>query len=329
VSGTYDVLGIMGGYQGAAALTAACQLGVFDALADGPLGHDEVAAMLATDTSATRALLDALVGLDLLRASQPADGAYALTDDGRRLTAGGDLRLVAMKEAFFARVWLDLGESVRTGKARIAPWTERLVADPDQSRAFLRALVVLARETGLDVTALPGVIEGARVADLGGGLGSYAVPLAEAGAQVTLVDLPTVTAWAHEELDDLDPDVRDRITLAPVDLLAPGAADRIGAGYDLVVLSHLLHEFDDAGCATVLAAARTITCPGGRVAVFELPGDPESPIGPMFDLMMKVETGASARRLGEVVALLERAGLTEIQVSADHPLPHGVVVGTR
>lgn len=332
MSGVFDVLDAMTGYQSAALVTAAVQLGIFDALAAGPLDAATVADRVGADPSASRALLDALVGHDLLvRSPTGAADGYALTDDGRRLTVGGDLRLVALKEAFFARVWLELAESVQTGKPRIAPWTVRLVAEADQSLLFLRALVVLARETGLDATTVPGVAPGARVADLGGGLGSYSVPLASAGADVTLVDLPTVIGWADAELASLPAADRGRITLAGVDLLAPDAATRIGAGFDVVLLSHLLHEFDDADCATVLAVARAIVRPGGRVVVFELPGDPGDPpgaFGPMFDLMMRVETPGRARRLAEFVDLLRAAGLADVHVSPDHPLPHGVIVGT-
>ncbi|MBX6388803.1 MAG: methyltransferase domain-containing protein [Frankia sp.] len=350
----FDVLDLVTGYQGAAVVTAACRLGVFDALDAGPLPAPQVAARLGTDPSATRALLDALAGHGLLAseagpvdagtgepgpseqtACAAGDGGgrwYRLTDDGRRLTADGDLRLVAVKEAFFARVWLGLADSIRAGRPRLAPWADRLAGDPEQARAFLRALVVLARETGLDVATLPGVTPGARVADLGGGLGSYALPLARAGAVVTLVDLPDVIAWADAELTGTAPEVRARITLTPADLLAPDAVARIGAGHDLVLLSHLLHEFADADAATVLGVAHAVTRPGGQVVVFELPGDPGPPpgvFGPMFDLMMRVETPGRARRRTELVALLRSAGLADVHVSAAHPLPHGVVIGTR
>ena len=67
----------------------------------------------------------------------------------------------------------------------------------------------------------------------------------------------------------------------------------------------------------------------GRIVVFELPGDPPGAFGPMFDLMMRVETPGRARHLAELVALVEDAGFTDVRVSVEHPLPHGVVVGMR
>jgi Dimerisation domain/O-methyltransferase domain len=326
--GVFDVIDLMTGYQAAATLTAAARLGVFDLLADGPRLADEAATLLALDPLATRALLDSLVGLRLLTVD---DDLYSVTPMSARLTHAGDLRLVAEKEAFFARAWLDLEESVRSGEPRLGPWASRLVSDPAQAREFLRALLVLADETGPDLARL--VAPGMRVADLGGGLGAYAVRLAAAGASVTVADLPPVAQWCAEEVPrrvaalGLGAEVAELVTVRPVDLLTDAAVPALGTGYDVVLLSHLLHDLTDDDCLQVLRLAATIVAPGGRVVVFELPGDPPGAFGPMFDLMMEVETPGRARRLAELVELLEDAGLVGVAVDPSYSLPHGVVVG--
>ncbi|MGY4709162.1 methyltransferase [Mycolicibacterium sp. CBM1] len=324
--GVFDVIDTMTGYQPAAALTAAARLGVFDVLGDAPLPADAVTERLGTEPLATRALLDALTGLGLLTVDS---GRYQAVPVARRLRADGDLRLIAEKEAFFANAWLSLADSVRTGRPRLDPWRTRLAADPDQVREFLRALIVLARETGPDLTRLPGVGPGAKIADLGGGLGSYAAPLAAAGARVTLIDLPPVAAWARDHLAEFG--VGEMVDVREVDLLASGAADRAGTegGYDVVLLSHLLHDLDDTDCAAVLQVSAALCRPGGQVVVFELPGDPPGTFGPMFDLMMRVETAGRARRSEEFIELLRAAGLTDVHESSDYQRPHGVFIATR
>lgn len=319
----FDVIDLMTGYQQAAALHAGATLGIYDVLAAGPATASEVASRAGTDPSATLALLDSLVGMQLLTVS---GGAYASTPMSDRLASGGDLRLIAEKESFLAGVWLSLADSVRTGTPQLDPWHQRIADDPEQVRTFLQALVVLARETGPDLTQLPGFAPGVRIADFGGALGSYSVPLAAAGASVTLADLPAVIGWAEEELASVDTDVRSHITLTPVDLLAPDAAKSLGIEYDIVLLSHLLHDLDDDDCATVLALARSIARPGGLVAVFELPGDPPGSFGPLFDLMMRVETPGRARRIDELMGLLTAAGLTDVR-QGGYSLPHAVVLG--
>lgn len=328
--GVFDVIDLLTGYQQAALLTAASRLGVFDLLGAGPASSEQVASRLACEPLAVRALLDSLAELRLLRT---VDSGYAVTPAGRRLASDGDLRLVAEKEAFFARVWLDLADSVRTGEPRIDPWRQRLADDPEQCLNFLRALVVLATETGIDATRLPGVRPGARVLDVGGGLGAYAVPLAEAGCEVTLVDLPEVCAWVSSELSarGVAPEVQSRVRVLPVDLFAEGAAEALAVdgGYDLVLVSHLLHDLNDDDCAVVLSLVAGLVAAGGHLAVFELPGQGPGAFGPMFDLMMRVETAGRARRLDELVSLVAAAGLSEVRVDERFALPHGVVVGTR
>ena len=244
--GVFDVIDMMTGYQPAAALTAAARLGVFDVLTDAPLPADAVAARLGTEPLATRALLDALTGLGLLGTD---DGGYTAAPVARRLGRDGDLRLIAEKEAFFAEAWLSLADSVRTGRPRLDPWRSRLAAEPEQVRRFLEALVVLARETGPDLTRLPGVGPGVRIADLGGGLGSYAVPLAAAGAPGTLVHLPnpsynpnlpvsvTNSRYAYQGFplfnpNDPDPARRGRVLV-----------DAAGRSYVNPVAQRILREF--------------------------------------------------------------------------------------
>lgn len=311
---------LMTGYQAAAALTAASRLGIFDLAAREPSTAAGIAAELGTDPGVTLSLLDSLVGLGLL---ERRESRYAVTALSARLGSAGDLRPVAEKEAFFARAWLDLADTVRTGRPRIAAWEERLVTDPDQCRDFLRALVVLATETGPDLTAL--VEPGARVVDLGGGLGSYAVPLARAGAEVRLVDLPAVADWARADVADTA-----GVTVEAVDLTGPGALAALGPGSaDVALVSHLLHDYDDDVALRLLRLAREVVREGGTVIVFELPGDPGEgaleTFGPMFDLMMRVETPGRARRVDELTALLGAAGFSSVE-RTEHPLPHAVLL---
>lgn len=321
----FDVIDIMTGYQQSAALAAAVQLGVFDELAERPLDAEELASALGATPLGIRALLDSLVGLSVLSRH---DGIYHAGPVASRLRASGDLRLVAEKEAFFARVWLDLAESIRTGRPQLDPWQARIRSDPDQAKRFLRALVVLADQTGPDLAQLPGFVAGAKIADLGGGLGSYAVPLAAAGGNVTLFDLPQVISWAKAEISvssSFEPP-SDRLSFIACDLLASPLNPEIDDEYDIVLLSHLLHDLDDEDAVRVLRVARQICAPSGQVAVFELPGDPPGSFGPLFDLMMQVETRGRARRVDELAGLMQEAGLQDVSLVKKFARPHAVLI---
>lgn len=336
-TGAADVPGLLDvltGYQGAAVVAAACRTGLLDALAATPAPADDLAARVGLAPGPTRALLDALVGLGLAVASDADDAGDAGDADDAgpargysaaglvgRLRSGGDLRAVVDKEAFFARLWTGLDTTLRTGRPLLPPWRERLATTPDVARRFLEALVTLAAETGPDLTALTELGPGRRVVDVGGGLGSYAVPLALAGAAVTLVELPAVAGWARDRLAG-----GPAVTVVAADALAEPACGVEPGSADAVLLAHVLHDLDDDDARTLLARAHEALRPGGSVVVVEIPG--EGAYGSVFDLMMRVETPGRARTAAELHALLTGAAMVDVR-DAPYPRPVLVTVGRR
>jgi len=101
------------------------------------------------------------------------------------------------------------------------------------------------------------------IVDVGGGTGGFAVPLAEAGHRVTVVDaspdaLAALTRRAAEA------GVAERVTAVQgdgdrlADLVAPGSAD-------LVLCHSLLEVVDDP--SSVVSAVAGVLCPGGAASV--------------------------------------------------------------
>lgn len=102
-----------------------------------------------------------------------------------------------------------------------------------------------------------------RVVDVGGGSGGWAVPLATAGCQVTVVE-PNPNALATLHRRAIEERVADRITViaddvdALTELVPPSSAD--------LVLAHgLLEVVDDPAAAA--AALASVVAPGGAVSV--------------------------------------------------------------
>jgi len=156
----------------------------------------------------------------------------------------------------------------------------------------------------------------ARVLDVGGGSGTWAVPLAVAGCDVTVVD-SSANALAVLRSRAREAGVADRIRAVQADVDA--LAD-IAGGADLV-LGHGLLEYVDDPAAAVRALA-TATAPGGAVSVLvagrwaavlgrvvagrvaearRLIADPAGRWGPGDPLLRRMDTD-------EVRTLLERDG---------------------
>ena len=133
------------------------------------------------------------------------------------------------------------------------------MADPSTSRRALR--------TGLVWTALRRVLDekggSLDVLDAGGGTGGFAVPLAELGHTVTVVDQSPDSLAALERRAN-EAGVADRVRAVQGDLdnLAAVAPD---ASFDLVLCHSVLEHVDapDKAMAAVAAALR----PGGTASV--------------------------------------------------------------
>jgi S-adenosylmethionine-dependent methyltransferase len=167
-----------------------------------------------------------------------------------------------------------------------------------------------------------------RVLDLGGGSGGLAVPLAELGHDVTVVD-PSPNALAALERRAADSGVADRVTGRQGDADTP--AFETGETFDLVCCHGVLEVVDDptaalAGTAAVLTPKGHLSLlVAGRLAVVltkALAGD----IGQAREALTSREgrwgkADPLPRRfdIDGLVALLDASGFTPIQV-------HGVRV---
>ncbi|MBE1535275.1 SAM-dependent methyltransferase [Actinomadura algeriensis] len=130
------------------------------------------------------------------------------------------------------------------------------------------------------------------VVDVGGGTGGFAVPLAELGHRVTVVDAsPDALAALERRAAEAGVRVRavqgDAVDLP--DLLGPGAAD--------LVLCHSVLEYVDDPAATMAALTATVR-PGGSVSLLaagQLAAALSRAVGGHFDDALRVLTDASGR----------------------------------
>ena len=317
----WDLLDLLTGYQPAAAITTAHRLGLFGALGPTPRSGEELAGELDLDPSNLRVLLKALVGLGL---AEETDTGYAATHyTQKRLGPEGDLGLVVAKEAVFASAWARLPEVLETGRPVMEPWSVMLENRPEQARAFLEALDVLARIGGPRVEELDIFEPGLQVLDVGGGLGTYARRMAQAGASVTLADYPQVAAWAQEELQGCG------VQVIGVDLFDHPTCGVRPASMDLALVSHLLHDLTETRAVDLLGRVWRSLTPGGRIIVNDFAGESgPGAFGPLFDLMMRVETGGAAHPLKTLESMLDQAGFVDA-VRMPHEEPVTVYVATR
>ncbi|MBD3335214.1 MAG: methyltransferase domain-containing protein [Candidatus Eisenbacteria bacterium] len=324
-SGAEELLASVAGWRRAAVVFAANRLDLFSALRDGPAAATAVAERLGSDPRATRLLLDALVGLELLEKSMapPASSSgrpgerepvYSLTEAARDAllpdaphSITGSLR---HQERLYAR-WAHIAEAVRHGRPVPQSGAER---DEAQTREFVVAMADTAKRSAPRLLKLVDVSRRRRFLDLGGAPGVYAAAFCRAVPELraTVFDLPKAVAVARDYLQDVD--VRDRIELEAGDLFD----DPLPRGHDLALLSNVLHIFpEDAGAGLVRKVWEALQ-PGGQILVkdFRLEEDRTRPASAaLFSINMLLATeGGRAYTLSEMTSWLDAAGFRDLAV---------------
>src|SRR5689334_23251653 len=140
------------GYWGSKTLLSAVELGLFTALARGPLTLDEVLARFGLHERSARDFLDALVALGMLHREQ---GKYANTpatdlylDRAKPTYIGG---MLEMMSARLFRFWSDLTEALKTGQPQNeakhgGDLFDTLYSNPARLEQFLSAMTGLSLE---------------------------------------------------------------------------------------------------------------------------------------------------------------------------------------
>jgi len=291
---------LWGGYWSARVVITANNFRVFDYLQK-PVTAKEVAGRLTTDVRGMEILLDALVGLRLARKTT---GMYCNTPISTRfLVFGGKYYQgdILRHADILWQNWSELDEAVRKGKP---------VGEAHDNNAFIRGMHNLAILKARDVVDKIGLTGVKKALDLGGGPGTYSMEIARQGVAATLFDVPETITIAR--------DVVKESGVKGIEFL-PGdfTADPIGSGYDLALVSQVLHAYDESDNLALLKKVRAALNPGGRVVVQEFAIDAsrtKPPQAALFSVNMLVNTpGGRCYAPGEIKGWLKEAGYRGIK----------------
>jgi 2-polyprenyl-3-methyl-5-hydroxy-6-metoxy-1,4-benzoquinol methylase len=270
--GTVDpgvVWRVINGFTGYWIVVAAIRLGLFDALAPGPMTAVELAATRSGDVDRTTVLADALVAIGLL---EIGGGAYRLTATAAELLVADGPR--SMNDLV---LW-------SPGPHENWPALDRTVlGEPppfpiDHDPApFYAHLVRATRPTQLAVgrAVLPqlDLPPGAAMLELGAGGAPWSTALFESdpSATATVNDLPGVIEESRRALDSFS----DRSTFVEGDYLEVSLDT---ARFDVVVLAHVLRAEPVERARMLVRRAAGALTPGGRLVIAEYLGgrDPKA-----------------------------------------------------
>lgn len=319
-----EVIDLAASYWKSAALSAAVELGVFDALARAPADAASLAGHLGAPSQSLAPLLDALAGLGLL---SKEDGCYRIAPPLEPLLDPESERslLPALRlNAELYQLWGRLAACVRSG-APVVPESAHLGPDEARTRRFV--LGMHSRGAALAPDVVPHLeLGGARsLLDVGAGAGTFSRMLARQNAQlqVTLLDLPPVLNIAAE-LAAADP-AAGRIAFHPADY----RRDQLPAGFDAVLFSGSLHQETRASAAALFSKMHEALRPGGRLFVLDFMLEPDRTqpaFAALFALnMMLVSSTARVYSGEETAALAAEAGFVQIECGPAARTPFWIV----
>ena len=248
-------------------LFAASELGLFEALGEGPVDIDGLAARTGLTRRTARITADAMVAVGLLerQGDHYANGTAAATFLSGQTEA--DLRpLLTFWDRLSYPAWQDLAGALGRGRPahEIFEIDDALV--PVMSAGIAAATAAACR-------ALPGAATlpaASRVLDIGGGTGSWSIALAasDPALTATVLEIPDVAGVARDALRATA--FADRVDVLAGDVLV----DDLPHGYDAFLLANLVHYFTPETNRTVLERTRAAAEPGARLLIADFWTDP-------------------------------------------------------
>ncbi len=290
---------------------AVAKLGLADQLASGPKNAAELAGPMRLHAPSLHRLMRTSASLGIL-AGRP-EQRYGLTLLGETLKTGapGSARATVL---MFGGRWMqnafdDLIHSIETGKtgfekAHGMPLFDYLAQHPQEASLFSEAMAGLNSQEPPAVAAAYDFSTFNTIVDVGGATGNMlaAILTRHAGPRGVLFDRPHVVADAPALLEAKG--VSDRVKIEADDFFKT-----VPAGGDAYLLSHIIHDWDEDQCLTILGHVRKAMNPGGRLLIVEMvlpEGDAPHP-GKMLDMGMLVVTGGQERTEAEYGLLLAKA----------------------
>jgi hypothetical protein len=313
----------------------AANLRLADHLSAGPLSADELAGPTGTNARALYRFMRTLANFGILTHEEGA--TFALTPLGEALKsdAPGSARatILAMAGNWQWKVWEEFQYSLETGKTATEkvygmPLFDFLAQHPDEAALFSEAMVGIhgveppAVAKAYDFAA-PGVI-----IDVGGATGNMLAHILALYPQPTgvLFDLNHVVTGAPALLRANG--VENRVTLQHGSFF-----ESVPSGGDIYILSHIIHDWNEDQCLTILGNCRKAMKPDSKLLIVEfvLPEGNTPHLGKFLDMVMLTLPGGEERTAAEYDILLAKAGLrmkrvvpTSCEVSIVEAVPDGI-----
>lgn len=324
-----QLLPMIHGYWIAQSIHVAAKLKLADLLQSGPKTAAELAPTTKAQPQPLYRLLRALSSVGIF--SEDAESRFHMTPMAECLIdrPGSQYAVAMMMGDEHYRAWGELLYSVQTGKPAFDHLYGKGVFDYLSEHAD-KAKIFDAAMTGFHGPETQAMIDAYDYAgvntlvDIGGGNGTVlkAVLGKHPAMKGILYDLPGVIERAKQNLADL---------ASRCQTIAGSFFESIPGGGDAYQMRHIIHDWTDEQCHTILTHIRKVIPKAGRLLVIEMvikPGNEPQP-AKWLDLNMMVIPGGRERTEAEYREMYAKAGFrlerivptpTEVSVIEGRPV---------
>ncbi len=315
-------------------LLSAIELGVFTELAQGPERFETLSGRLGLHARSARDFLDTLVALGFLTRSGDRYANTPETDlflDRKKPSYIGGILEMANHRLY--PFWGHLTEALRTGqpqnevKGGGPGLFETIYADPARLKQFLAAMTGISHGANMTIARAFPWKDYRTFVDVGTAQGDLAAQIALANPHMRGVgfDLPEVGPIFEEYVAKVG--VADRLTFTPGSFF-----ERDLPKADVVVMGHILHDWDLPTKQMLIKKAFDAVPMGGALVVYEAIIDDDrskNAFGLMMSLNMLIETPGGFDYTGaDCAGWMRTAGFSTTRVE---PLvgPDSMVIGVK
>ena len=310
-------------FQSTAALKTAIEMDLFTAIAEGHNQAATLAKRIGAAERGARILADYLAVYGFLAKT---GNVYALPPESALFLDRGSPAYLGTMSQFLAsdrgkKSFDLLPEAVRKGGTAMREGDNTKPQD-ELWVSFARSMAPMTAPAAIFMAQVAGMPEQkpAKILDVAASHGMFGITFARQNpkAHIAALDWPAVLEVAKENARAAG--VADRFTFLPGSVFD---AD-LGAGYDFVLLTNLLHHFDKPTNEKLLRRIHAALKPGGRAITLEFVPNEDRvspPTSAAFGIIMLTTTDSGdAYTLSEYDAMFRNAGFSK---STLYQLPNG------
>jgi SAM-dependent methyltransferase len=315
-------------YWRSCVVTAAVELGLFDAIGSGHKIND-ICAKIGSTPRHTEELLDALVGLELL---VKRGDVYEFEESSAQYLDKTSPNCVLDALRFntdLYQLWGRLAACVRSGNPVLSP-TAHLGDDPDRTRRFVLGMHSRAMMMAPPLlSALKFKDEVKRMLDVGSGPGTFSRLLMEEhkDLSVAMFDLKPVLDVAMELTNKSG--LQSRVTYHPGDY----RTDALPKGFDAVFYCGALHQETPETAFLLFRKIAESLNKGGEVIVVDMMVEPDR-TSPLFSILFSINMMLMSS-IGRVFSddllqrILKEAAFKNMKTTKAKGSPYWIVRATK